>query len=200
MGATAGTSATSDGAATADAEGAPASRGFDPSGNDVPASNADPSDIPAMTKWWRQRAHCKVSEVIRLVSDSGKSEVALATILQNTALGTATGDMTGHCLVHYDANLSGESVTAARVWAAPFRREHLQRLVGAFQQVRKTDNDAKISKGEVYVLHDAGKNLGDAFNKFFIIGKGRFNTIAKSEGVGKFVTNVLFKEDGFTTQ
>ena len=49
------------------------------------------------------------------VSDSGGSEAALATTIQNVELATKPGDLWGHTIAHCDVDLLTKSITAPHI-------------------------------------------------------------------------------------
>ena len=125
----------------------------------VTASLADPSDWAAMNAWFHEHALRCVLETIKLISDQ-PSERALAAIVAATSLGSTHGDMTGHAIIHFDVNLSGESMTSPHIRTSPFRKDQAIRLYNAMMIARRNPADAgicKIAKGDIYVYVDGGK-------------------------------------------
>jgi len=164
--------------------------------NSIVPSLDDPDNIPAVEAWWRQYAKSKIGESVYLVSDVDGSEAALCAILRETHFGTLAGDMTGHCIIHLDVHLTGESQTAPHIRTAPFRKQQVLRLFNAVMSARRgVGQVAKLNQGDLYIYLDGGKKGNvEQVNKAFVTAKGRFSVVCAQEGITKNQCHVVLSE------
>ncbi|CAK0788960.1 unnamed protein product [Prorocentrum cordatum] len=162
------------------------------------ASLEDPGNKGAVDAWYLRFAQKKVSDYVKLISDSGKSEAALQASIAQTTLGMEEGDMTGHILVHAGVTLSGEPVTAPHLRAAPFRKDQLGRLFNSVISARRRGghDSGRLSQGGACMYLDGGKKgAGGVINKIMVTGRGRWKSACQAEGVARNMTHMFLDED-----
>ena len=124
------------------------------------------------TDQWRSFASKKAGETVVLLTDPGKSEAAIAALIESSTLGMVAGDGSGHCIILYDSALSGEAITAPHIRSAPFRKEHFNKLANGVMAARRKitgETVCKLPQGDVFVFHDAGKpTTAELVSKTFI--------------------------------
>ena len=105
-------------------------------------------------------------------------------------------------LMHMDVDLLTESQTAPHMRQPPSRKGQIQRLLNGMLALRKANaeedkaNQCKMVRGDVLLFRDGGKRtIADQVSKHMVTGKGRWNIVARLEGLAKLSTHVMISED-----
>ena len=122
---------------------------------------------------WLDYVRRHLSKFCVLIVEHGMSQTQLQTAMASVALGTTRGGSAGNVIIHFDANLFGESITAPHIRKPPLQPLVIQRIWKATQATRaNVDQVGMLPPGDVLLLIDGGRK-NDTFLNYFGMGKDR---------------------------
>ena len=119
-------------------------------------------DLATVEDGWLSHMEKMVQKHLVLVTEKGLSQSQLVKALERHSLATAPAgkDGGGNCIVYFDCNQFGESITAPRIRLPPLQDSIVGKLWKAVKAVRD-DPDAPglLAPGTVFLCLDGGRKL-----------------------------------------
>ena len=128
----------------------------------------------ASLPWFQILCCCSCVLAFSEVAEKGTTQGGLAKALEKFALAKMKGSNVGNVIVHFDANLFGEAITAPHIRKAPIQEVIVKKMWKAIIEVREDKDQAGLlPPGDVLVIINGGRKQDGLILNAFGMGKER---------------------------